>query len=138
MLGSLLADRIELASFPVSTQSHRVPVVDGHTASLSVRLDSDVGADAVARTLASHRGLSHLQLPIAPPAPIVVTDAEDRPQPRLDAAAGESMVATVGRIRRCPVLTVKMLVVGHNLVRGAAAAALLNAEALHAMNLLPA
>ena len=74
----------------------------------------------------------------APVRPIEVFEQEDRPQPRLDANLGDGMVAAVGRIRRCPVYSVKMLVLGHNLVRGAAAAALLNAETMLELELLQA
>jgi aspartate-semialdehyde dehydrogenase len=135
MLGRVVDDRVEPAAFPVSANCHRVPVIDGHTSSLSVRLGREVAPAEVARTLATHQG--PLRLPSAPALPIVVTDVDDRPQPRLDVNQGDGLIATVGRIRRCPVLTVKMLVLGHNLVRGAAAGAVLNAEALDAMNLLP-
>ena len=69
-----------------------------------------------------------LGLPSAPSAPIDVTDAPDRPQPRLDAGKGGGMTVTVGRVRPCPVLGIKFVAMGHNTIRGAAGAALLNAE----------
>ena len=139
MLGSVTGGGIEPAAFAVSAQSHRVPVIDGHTASVSVRLGRDVEPAEVVATLEAHRGLpQERRLPTAPPVPIVVTDLPDRPQPRLDAESHAGLVATVGRVRRCPVLGIKMLVLGHNLVRGAAAAAVLNAETLDTMGLLPA
>ena len=138
MLGTVAGNRIEPASFDVSAQSHRVPVIDGHTAAISVRLGREVEPAEVVATLQAHRGIPQLQqLHSAPAAPIVVTDLPDRPQPRLDAESHAGLGATVGRVRPCPVLGIKMLVLGHNLVRGAAAAAVLNAETLDAMGLLP-
>ena len=139
MLGRVTADRVVAAEFPVSAHSHRVPVVDGHTASLSVRLGKDVAPAEIATTLAAHRGLPQIeQLHTAPPAPIVISEQPDRPQPRLDVGSHAGLVATVGRIRGCSVMGSKMLVVGHNLVRGAAGAAVLNAETLAAKGMLPA
>ncbi len=137
MLGTLAGDTVVPAPFPVSAQCQRVPVIDGHTETVSVRLGADPDPAAVAATLAEFRGLPQERaLPSAPPHPIVVFEQPDRPQPRLDATAGAGLVAAVGRIRRCPVFSIKMLVLGHNLVRGAAAAALLNAETMHALELL--
>lgn len=138
MLGSVAGGTIRPASFAVSAQSHRVPVIDGHTASVSVRLRKEVEPAEVVATLQAHRGLPQQKgLHTAPAVPIVVVDQPDRPQPRLDVENHAGMVATVGRVRPCPVLGIKMLVLGHNLVRGAAAAAVLNAETLDALKLLP-
>src|SRR6202035_875970 len=75
-------------------------------------------------------------LPSALRNPVVVLDAEDRPQPRRDVNAGNGMAAVVGRIRECPLLDVKLTLLSHNLIRGAAGAALLNAELLAARGLL--
>ena len=137
MLGSLAGDTVVPAPFPVSAQCNRVPVVDGHTETVSVRLGADPDPAEVAQTLAAFRGLPQERaLPSAPRQPIVVFEQPDRPQPRLDVAAAGGMVASVGRIRRCPVFSIRLLVLGHNLVRGAAAAALLNAETMHALELL--
>jgi aspartate-semialdehyde dehydrogenase len=69
-------------------------------------------------------------LPSALRHPVVVLDAEDRPQPRRDVNTGNGMAAVVGRVRECPLLDVKLTLLSHNLVRGAAGAALLNAELL--------
>ena len=77
-----------------------------------------------------------LKLPTAPPNPIVWTDASDRPQPRLDAERDGGMTVTVGRVRKCPVLTIKFIALGHNTIRGAAGAAVLNAELMRAEGLL--
>jgi aspartate-semialdehyde dehydrogenase len=87
--------------------------------------------------LRSFRGRpQELKLPTAPPNPIVWTDASDRPQPRLDAERDGGMTVTVGRVRKCPVQDVKFIALGHNTIRGAAGAAVLNAELMRAEGLL--
>ncbi len=139
MLGTVAEGVVTPAAFPVSAQCQRVPVEDGHTETVAVRLTGNPDAAEVAATLRDFRGMPQEQgLHSAPARPIEVFEQDDRPQPRLDANRHAGMTASVGRIRACPVLTVKMLVLGHNLMRGAAAAAMLNAEALLAMDLLPA
>jgi len=75
-------------------------------------------------------------LPSLPDRPIVVRDEMDRPQPRHDALAGGGMSVSVGRVRRCPILGLKMVALVHNTIRGAAGLALLNAELLKARGLL--
>ena len=139
MLGAVTGDHVRPAAFPVSAQCQRVPVEDGHTETVAVRLAGAPDPEEVAATMRAFRGLPQERaLHSAPPHPIVVFEQDDRPQPRLDVNLFGGMCTAVGRIRRCPVFSVKMLVLGHNLMRGAAAAAMLNAEALLAMDLLPA
>jgi aspartate-semialdehyde dehydrogenase len=87
-------------------------------------------------TLKDFNPLRELQLPFAPPRPIIVRDEENRPQPRYDRDAGKGMSCVVGRIRKCPVLDYKFTVLSHNTVRGAAGAAILNAEYLKVKGLL--
>jgi aspartate-semialdehyde dehydrogenase len=88
--------------------------------------------------LSSFRGdVSDLGLPTAPSAPIVVRREADRPQTRLDRHCGAGMSVVVGRVRACPVLTLRLVVLSHNMERGAAGGALLNAELLAARDLLP-
>jgi aspartate-semialdehyde dehydrogenase len=113
----------------VSAHTTRVPVVDGHTEMISMRLGQKPALDAVRAALAGFRGRPQEErLPSAPAAPIVHLDAPDRPQPRLDAMRGNGMTVSVGRIRPCPVLGLKLVALGHNTIRGAAGAAILNAE----------
>ena len=76
-----------------------------------------------------------LGLPTAPQPAIVVMDEPNRPQPRLDADLGGGMTVSVGRVRACPVLHTRFVALGHNTVRGAAGAAILNAELMHARGL---
>jgi aspartate-semialdehyde dehydrogenase len=121
----------------VSAHTNRVPVIDGHTEAISVRLEQQPGMDAVIDAFRSFRGQpQELALPSAPPSPILYLDAPHRPQPRLDAERDGGMAVTIGRARPCPVLGVKFVALGHNTVRGAAGAAVLNAELMMAGGLL--
>jgi aspartate-semialdehyde dehydrogenase len=129
ILGAYAEDAVTAHSVVLSAQTTRVPVIDGHTASLSVALDSKPSPDDVRTALKSFSGKPQaLGLPTAPQVAIDVTDASDRPQPRLDAGKGGGMTVTVGRVRRCPILGTKLMALGHNTIRGAAGAAVLNAE----------
>jgi aspartate-semialdehyde dehydrogenase len=126
------------AQIALSVHTNRVAVVDGHTESISVGLRSPAGPEAATQALASFRGPADLeQLPTAPCPPIVVQPGGDRPQPRLDAGLGNGMQVSVGRIRPCPILSLRLTALGHNTIRGAAGAAILNAELLVARKLLP-
>jgi aspartate-semialdehyde dehydrogenase len=121
----------------VSAHTNRVPVIDGHTETVSVRLEQRPSIEEVIGAFRAFRGKPQdLKLPTAPANPILYLDAPNRPQPRLDAERDGGMVVTVGRARRCPVLDVKFVALGHNTVRGAAGAAVLNAELLAASGLL--
>lgn len=111
----------------ISAQCHRVPVAHGHAMSLSVELHPGVGR---AEVLAAWRGMRGLELPSAPRPPLCYHEGEDRPQPRLDRDALGGMQVAIGRLRPCPVLGWKFHVLIHNLIRGAAGALLLNAEAV--------
>lgn len=130
ILGRLNGRGVEPAPFPVSAQCHRVPVIDGHLEAVSLRLKRTVSRKQLAETLAAFRPLSKLDLPSAPVDPIEVRPEDDRPQPRLDADRERGMGVTVGRLRPCSVLQWKFEALGHNTIRGAAGAAILNAEIL--------
>jgi aspartate-semialdehyde dehydrogenase len=137
ILGQLDSMRVKPHPMVVSAQTTRVPVIDGHTESVSIAFDGRASIDDVIAALRSFRGKPQdLNLPTAPPNPIVWTDAGDRPQPRLDAERDGGMTVTVGRVRRCPVQDVKFIALGHNTIRGAAGAAVLNAELMRAEGLL--
>lgn len=128
--------RIESAALAISAHCNRVAVEDGHTESVSVKLRRRASAEEIRRVLAEFRGRpQQLGLPTAPAAPVLVSDAADRPQPKLDVDAGAGMSAVVGRIRPCPLLEWKFTVLSHNTLRGAAGAALLNAELIRAEGL---
>jgi len=134
ILGSLGKDGVDLHPMVISAHCNRVPVFDGHMEALSIRLRQKAAPDQIAATLRNFTGMPQEKgLPSAPHRPVVVLEEQDRPQPARDVWRDAGMVAVVGRIRPCPILDVKMMVLGHNTVRGAAGAAILNAEAYHAL-----
>ena len=121
----------------VSAHCNRVPVLDGHTMTVSVAFESRPSLAAIVEALRNFSGRpQELWLPSAPQPPLVVTEEPNRPQPRLDADLGGGMAVTIGRVRECPVLHAKFVALGHNTVRGAAGAAILNAELMHAEGIL--
>src|SRR5438094_9889 len=131
------AGRVTPATFAVSAQCHRVNVVDGHLAAVRVKLDRAAEPEELREAWASFSGLPQaLRLPTAPERPIIVRDEPDRPQPRLDRDAGRGMSVTVGRIARDSVLGHRFVALSHNTIRGAAGAAILNAELLLAKGYL--
>ena len=137
ILGALKNGAIRNHPVTVSAAVNRVPVHNGHTASISVALDEQPDADAIVAAWNSFRGKpQELGLPSAPPQPIVYLTEANRPQPALDANRDGGMTVTVGRLRRCPVLDYKFVALGHNTIRGAAGAAILNAELMHRQGLL--
>lgn len=132
ILGDLVDGHVHAAAFSVSAQVHRVPVTHGHMLAVSVKLAGDASVEEVRDALSDFRGaVFDERLPSAPERPIVVLGGQARPQPRLDRDRDAGMAVSVGRIRLCQVLDVKFSVLVHNLVRGAAGAALLNAELCH-------
>jgi aspartate-semialdehyde dehydrogenase len=137
ILGRFVNDAIELAPMNVSAQCHRVNVADGHMAAVRVRFARKPELEEMRQALSSFRSLpQELGLRSAPANPIVVRDEPDRPQPKLDRDAGEGMTITVGRLMRDAVLDYRFVVLSHNTIRGAAGAAILNAELLVALGQL--
>jgi aspartate-semialdehyde dehydrogenase len=137
ILGSLTNGHVEPAAFRLSAHCNRVPTLDGHLETVSVEFARKPTLDALRAAFAGFRGEpQHLQLPSAPAQPIVVRDEPDRPQPRLDRDVQNGMASVVGRLRACPVLDYKFVVLGHNTLRGAAGGTLLNAELLVAKELI--
>ena len=113
----------------VSAASNRVQVIDGHTLTVSVDLASAPSPADVGAAMRDWRGRpQELALPSAPARPLELLEQAYRPQPRLDGDRSNGMAVSVGRIRRCPILGTKFVALGHNTIRGAAGAALLNAE----------
>lgn len=136
LLGKWDGNRFIDAGLGISAHCNRVAVVDGHLESVSVRLKKTATIDEVREALRSFEVSQELaSLPTAVKHPVVVLDDPDRPQPRKDANTGHGMAAVVGRVRPCPLLDVKLTLLSHNLIRGAAGAALLNAELLAARGL---
>jgi len=129
LLGTFAGSGIALAPLTVSALCHRVPVVEGHTEAVSVRLRGNPNVEQVREVMAAWRPEpQRLGLPTAPVVPIRLHVAEDRPQVRRDVEADGGMSVHVGRIRPCPLLGTKFSLLGHNTHRGAAGGSLLNAE----------
>ncbi len=138
LLGTLQDGRI--APYPVRITAHcnRVAVEDGHTESVSVQLAAKVTREEILAAWREFQPLAAASLPTAPAQPVEFDPAEDRPQPRLDRMRGRGMTVTAGRLRPCTLLDWKFTILSHNTIRGAAGAALLNAELLASQNrLLP-
>ncbi len=133
LLGTLNGSRIDPAVFAMSAQCNRVAVEDGHTESISIRLKKKASAEEI---ISEWRRFTaepqRLRLPSAPEQPVIYMEAPDRPQPRFDCDKGNGMATSVGGLRKCGVLDWKFTVLSHNTIRGAAGAALLNAELLKA------
>lgn len=121
------------ANIAISAQCNRVPVLEGHTEAVAVKLRRHAPLAEVRDALARFRGRpQELKLPTAPASPLRISGGTDRPQPQRDVEAGGGMTVTVGRLRPCRLLDYKFVVLSHNTLRGAAGAALLNAELIHA------
>jgi aspartate-semialdehyde dehydrogenase len=137
ILGRVNDGRIDDADALVSAQCNRVNVIDGHMAAIRVKLSQTASLDQVREALRSFTSLpQELKLHSAPASPIIVRDEVDRPQPRLDRDAGFGMSVTIGRIATDNVLDYRFVALGHNTIRGAAGAAILNAELLVARGYL--
>ena len=137
ILGKVRAGSIQNAEMLTSAQCHRVSVVDGHLIAVRVKFVRSVQLDEVREVLSSFTSLpQELRLHSAPERPIIVRDEPDRPQPRLDRDAGNGMSITVGRLAHDHVLDYRFVALGHNTIRGAAGAAILNAELLLAKGIL--
>jgi len=137
LLGQLNGSKVIPGSFAMSAQCNRVAVEDGHTESISIRLKTKAKPQEIIDAWTSYRAEpQELKLPSAPEKPVVYVEANDRPQPRFDVDMGAGMTTVVGRLRPCSVLDWKFTVLSHNTIRGAAGAALLNAELLKAKGYL--
>lgn len=137
ILGALKGDRIEYHPVKLSATTTRVPVQNGHSMSVSVGLEQRPTPEAVIDAWNSFRGRpQELELPTAPPQPIVYRAEQNRPQPILDVNRDDGMTVTVGRLRTCALFDYKFVALGHNTIRGAAGAAILNAELMHKQGIL--
>jgi aspartate-semialdehyde dehydrogenase len=139
MLGRYRAGVIEHAPYTISSHANRVPVQHGHTVCMSIEFDERPTPEQALIVLRAWRGaVADLHLPSAPKAPLIVHDALDRPQPRRDVETDRGMPVHVGRVRPDPQMHLRLVAMGHNVVRGAAGASVLNAELLAARGLLRA
>ena len=138
LLGQLNSNHIQDASFGMTAHCNRVAVEDGHTESVSVKLRQKADLEAVLTAIRDFKSKPHeLGCPLAPERPLVYDPAPDRPQPRFDLDRGNGMTVSVGRLRKCGLLDYKFTVLSHNTIRGAAGAAVLNAELLKVQGYLP-
>ncbi|MFT5690527.1 MAG: aspartate-semialdehyde dehydrogenase [Planctomycetota bacterium] len=129
LLGSMENAQVRPLDIALSATCTRVPVVDGHTMCVSAGFSRSPTPEEASAVLAEFRGLpQELKLPSAPPAPVLVLEDQDAPQPRLHRDLGHGMASVVGRLRTCPVLDLSFVVLSHNTLRGAAGGALLVAE----------
>ncbi len=140
LLGKLNGHAVEPLVARMSASCNRVPVLDGHTVSVSIKLGNKLGRPATREEIlaawAEFRPLAGQNLPSAPDQPVQWAPQPDRPQPRLDRNRGNGMAVTVGRLRPCGVLDWKFTVLSHNTIRGAAGATILNAELLASLKKL--
>ncbi len=138
LLGRYTGDVVEHASFRTSAHTNRVPVEHGHTVCMSVGFERRADVAAATEVLRAWRGAPGVGvLPSAPATPLVVTEAENRPQARRDVHAGAGMSVVVGRVRADSVLDLRLVALGHNTIRGAAGGSVLNAELLVARGMAP-
>jgi len=130
LLGRLDGKRVEMLDAKVSAHCNRVAVEDGHTECVSIKLRTKATREEILAAWEEFLPLQGQHLPTAPSQPVEYDAAADRPQPRLDRMRGNGMAATIGRLRECTLLDWKFVVLSHNTIRGAAGAAVLNAEVL--------
>jgi aspartate-semialdehyde dehydrogenase len=142
LLGTATSSGFQPASLTLSAHCNRVPVIDGHTECVSIKLRTPATRDEILAAWANFQPLhgkgpftaqAGLHLPSAPLAPVEYAPEQTRPQPRLDLMRGAGMTTTVGRLRPCTLFDWKFTLLSHNTIRGAAGAAILNAEVLAVM-----
>jgi aspartate-semialdehyde dehydrogenase len=137
ILGTLQTDRVVPHPMVVSAQTTRVPVINGHTETVSVGFGKRPALDELTASFRGFTGKPQQHgCPSAPKHPLLLMEYPNRPQPRLDVEREGGMVVFIGRVRPCPVFDYKFVLLGHNTVRGAAGAAVLNAELMLAEKLL--
>ncbi|PWH13302.1 MAG: aspartate-semialdehyde dehydrogenase [Anaerolineae bacterium] len=129
ILGSLREGQIEFAPLTISAHTNRVPVTEGHTVCLSVKLRTRTTVETAKQVLRAYQPPQECEALPSTPRPVIrVLEEVDRPQPRLDRDFGNGMVTTVGKVRADPIFDLKLTVLSHNTIRGAAGGSLYNAE----------
>ncbi|MBA3646181.1 MAG: aspartate-semialdehyde dehydrogenase [Gemmatimonadaceae bacterium] len=137
LLGTLSDDEIVPASFAVSSHTNRVPVEHGHTICMTLSFKKKPTPEAAMKALREWTGCNAtLDLPSRPKNPLLVSDLPDRPQPKRDVNCGGGMTVTVGRVRKDPILDIRLVAMGHNTIRGAAGGSVMNAEMLVASGVI--
>ena len=136
LLGRLNSHAVVPLNAGITAHCNRVPVLDGHTECVSIKLSRPATRDQILNAWSEFRPLAGQDLPFAPEQPVEWAGQPDRPQPRLDRNRGRGMSVTVGRLRPCNLLDWKFVLLSHNTVRGAAGATILNAELLASLGKL--
>jgi aspartate-semialdehyde dehydrogenase len=137
ILGKFKNNKIQMHPMLLSATTTRVPVIDGHTECVSVKLQKKVSLAEMKSAFKHYSSVpQRLKLPSAPEHPVVLKEEVDRPQPRLDVNINKGMSTIVGRVRPCPIFDYKFVILGHNTIRGAAGAAILNGELLKSQGFL--
>ncbi len=137
IMGELRDGKLEPLDAKVSAHCNRVPVVDGHTVTCSIEFSNKPAEADLRHAIDSFRGLpQERKLPSAPAVPVIYMPEANRPQPRKDAERERGMACFMGRLRECPVFDYKFVAMGHNTIRGAAGAAVLNAELMRTEGML--
>jgi len=137
ILGAFDGKSFQPLAAGVSAHCNRVPVLDGHTETVSVEFEQKISEQDILNAFATYKSKPQdLNLPSAPKRPVIYMTEANRPQPRRDVEREHGMTVFTGRLRPCPVLDWKFVALGHNTVRGAAGAAVLNAELMQAEGLL--
>jgi aspartate-semialdehyde dehydrogenase len=124
IMGTLKGKKVVNAPFSVSASCHRVPVIDGHTMAIWVDIKKPV--EELKKAYRTYNPPIK-GLPTQPEKSVLLMDDNDRPQPRLDRMRGKGMTVSVGRVRE----GIRFIAMGHNTIRGAAGASVLNAELIH-------
>ncbi len=131
ILGALGSDGVAPAAFAISAHANRVATIDGHLMTVSAGFRTRVTPEAAIAALRDFRASPRVAcLPSSPTPPVELDMRADRPQPRLDLDRGRGMAVTVGRVRACPILDLRLVLLGHNTIRGAAGQAVQIAELL--------
>lgn len=137
LLGKMVDEEIVPAEFAVSSHTNRVPVEHGHTICMTLSFKKKPTPEAAIEAMRKWKGYEAARdLPSSPKNPVVVSQLPDRPQPRRDVNAGGGMTVTVGRVRKDPILDIRLVAMGHNTVRGAAGGSVMNAEMLVASGVI--
>lgn len=136
LLGRLQGHAVTPLDAQITAHCNRVPVVDGHTECVSIKLAKPATRDEILAAWAEYKPLADKNLPFAPLQPVQFSPLPDRPQPRLDRNRERGMAVTTGRLRPCKMLDWKFVCLSHNTVRGAAGATILNAELLKSLGKL--
>jgi aspartate-semialdehyde dehydrogenase len=136
LLGRFERHEVKPLTARITAHCNRVAVEDGHTEAVSIKFRKPATRDEILAAWAEFKPLSGQGLPMAPEQPVEFAPQDDRPQPRLDRNRGRGMGVTVGRLRPCGLLDWKFTVLSHNTIRGAAGAAILNAELLASLGKL--